>query len=171
MGLHGPPPEPTALRVLKGNTAHRPLPKNEPQFEAEAPPKPKGMSRAGRRVYDELVELLSSARILALVDQRALAQLSEDEALLKDAYQGIWEMVAALKKKADAEGKKLPGGPLIALLSMTSGRLAMASVRDLAARVVLQRREFGLTPASRPRIEALSGDLGSMDALEQKLCG
>jgi P27 family predicted phage terminase small subunit len=171
MGLRGPAPKPTDLRKLEGNPSRRPYPANEPAFPPGVPEKPKRLSTRGKKVWDELVDEMAGAAILRRVDQRALAQLSEDEALLDEAYSGVWQMVDALKAKAKAEGKSLPGGPLLALLSMTSGRLAMASVRDLAARVIIERREFGLTPSSRSRVETVEGGAGPMDALELKLCG
>lgn len=170
MGLRGPAPKPTALRRFEGNPAKRALPPNEPTYSAGLPAKPKRISPAGKRIWDELVDEMAGAAVLRRVDRRALAQLSEDEALLDEAYSGIWAMVDVLKKKARAEGKALPGGPLLALLSMPSGRLAMASVRDLAARVVIERREFGLTPASRSRVEVVDAAT-SIDSLEMKLCG
>ncbi len=54
-------------------------------------------------------------------------------------------------------------------MSMTSGRLAMNAIRDIAGRVIIQRREFGLTPSSRTRITGSTDD--SIDSLEMKLCG
>ena len=93
---------------------------------------------------------------------------TESRILLK-AYAGLWKMIRAIEDKAKSEGKELPGGPLFALISMTSGRLAMNAIRDLGARVLIERREFGLTPSSRTRISAPSD--GSMDSLEMKLCG
>lgn len=170
MGLRGPIPTPTAVRKQNGNPGRRPFRDNEPQPAAGPPEKPNKLSKPGRRVWDELIDELIPMRVLSRADQRALAQLSEDEALLDEAYSGVWQMVDALKKKAKAERKALPGGPLLALLSMTSGRLAMASVRDLAARVIIERREFGLTPSSRSRLDTVDG-AGPMDSLELKLCG
>jgi phage terminase small subunit len=164
MGLRGPAPKPTATRILEGNPSRRPFPANEPAYPPGVPEKPKKLSRPGSKVWDELVDEMAGAAILRL------AQLSEDEALLDEAYSGVWQMVDALKKKAKSEGKALPGGALLGLLSMTSGRLAMASVRDLAARVIIERREFGLTPSSRSRIETIDG-AGPMDSIELKLCG
>jgi phage terminase small subunit len=170
MGLRGPAPKPTEVRKREGNPGRRPFPANEPAYPPGVPEKPKKLSRPGSKVWDELVDEMAGAAILRRIDQRALAQLSEDEALLDEAYSGVWQMVDALKKKAKAEGKALPGGALLGLLSMTSGRLAMASVRDLAARVIIERREFGLTPSSRSRIETIDG-AGPMDSIELKLCG
>lgn len=169
MGLRGPAPKPTGVRVLEGCRAHRPLPANEPNYLVGAPTEPKKISRQAKQVWKELVAEMAPANVLRSVDQRALWQLSEDEALLSEAYAGLWKTIRALQDKANKEGKELPGGPLFALVSMTSGRLAMNAVRDLAARVIIERREFGLTPSSRTRVQA-SGD-GTIDALEAKLCG
>jgi YaaC-like Protein len=81
--------------------------------------------------------------ILRSVDRRALWHLCEDEALIAEAYAGIWKTVRALKKKAKTEGKELPAGAVMSMLSMTSGRMAMSAVRDLSTRAIIQRREFG----------------------------
>jgi P27 family predicted phage terminase small subunit len=170
MGLRGPAPKPTAVRQAEGNLSRRPLPANEPQYEPCLPAKPKTLSPSARRVWDELVDEMASASVLRRVDQRALAQLSEDEALIVDAYTGLWKMAAAVRRKAKAEGKTLPAGALLALLSMTNGRMAMSAIRDLASRVIIERREFGLTPASRSRVETV-GNGGAVDSLELKLCG
>ncbi|MGD1093119.1 MAG: P27 family phage terminase small subunit [Bryobacteraceae bacterium] len=169
MGLRGPSPKPTGVRVLEGCRAHRPLPENEPQYPPGVPVKPKTMSRPAKLVWDELVTEMAPANVLRSVDQRALWQLSEDEALLSEAYAGLWKTTKALEQKAKKEGKELPGGALFALVSMTSGRLAMNAIRDLAARVLIERREFGLTPSSRTRISASTDS--PMDSLEMKLCG
>ena len=60
----------------------------------------------------------------------------------------------------------------MALLSMQNGRLVMAAIRDLAARTIVERREFGLTPSSRTRIAAAAElGVGAIDSLELKLCG
>ena len=169
MGLRGPAPKPTNVRVLEGCRAHRPLPANEPQYPVGTPSKPKKMSRQAKQVWNELISEMQPAGVLRTTDGRALWHLAEDEALLTEAYAGLRRMVSALEEKAKREGKELPGGPLFGLLGLTSGRLALAAIRDLGARLIIQRREFGLTPSSRTRVSGSSE--GSMDALEQKLCG
>lgn len=178
MGQRGPQPKPSELRILEGNPSRRPLPPNEPQYPAGLPLKPRRMSPGAGKVWDELVDDMAGAHVLRSVDQRALWHLCEDEALIEEAYAGIWKMIRALKKKAKQEGKELPAGAVMQLLMMTSGRMAMSSIRDLSVRAVIQRREFGLTPASRSRVEALSDaqftggtKAGPVDPLEAKLCG
>src|ERR1700674_1785164 len=143
MGLRGPAPKPTGVRVLEGCRAHRPLPENEPQYPPSIPAKPKKMSRQAQRVWEELVVEMAPANVLRSVDQRALWQLAEDEALLSEAYAGLWKMTRAVQEKAKNEGKELPGGALFALVSMTSGRLAMNAIRDPGARALIEGGEFG----------------------------
>lgn len=170
MGLRGPAPKPTALRRFEGNPSRRPFPKHEPQYEPGVPTKPKRMSTPAKRIWDELVEEMAGAAVLRRVDRRALWHLCEDEAILAEIYFGLWRMAKTIREKARAEGKELPAGELMALVSMTNGRLAMRAIRDLAGRVIIERREFGLTPSSRSRIET-AADAGAIDSLEMKLCG
>jgi P27 family predicted phage terminase small subunit len=170
MGLRGPAPKPTALRKLEGNPSKRPLPLNEPQYPPGVPTKPKKISKRASPIWDELVDQMAPAAILRRVDRMALWQLCEDEAILANAYEGIWSMANAIKREAKAQGKRLDQGEIMALLSMKNGRMAMSAVGHLAARVIIERREFGLTPSSRSRIDA-AADGGAMDALEMKLCG
>ena len=170
MGLRGPAPKPTDLRRFEGNPAKRALPKNEPRFTRGLPQKPKRMSAGARKVWDELADEMAGAAVLRRVDKRAFWQLAEDEAILTEVYDGLWKMARRLKKQAQAEGKELPAGEMMSMLTMKSGRLAMASLRDLAARVIIERREFGLTPSSRSRIE-VDANAGGADSIELKLCG
>lgn len=170
MGLRGPAPKPSDLRRLEGVPGHRPLPQNEPRYSRGLPQKPRKMSGAAKKVWDELVDEMAGAAVLRRVDKRALWQLAEDEAILAEVYDGLWKMARRLKAEAKSQGKDLPSGEMMSLLTMKSGRLAMASLRDLAARVIIERREFGLTPSSRSRIEVVD-DATATDSLELKLCG
>lgn len=177
MGSRGPAPKPTDIRILEGNPARRPLPAKEPQYPAGLPMKPKRMSPGARKIWDQLVDEMAGAYILRSVDQRALWHLCEDEALIEEAYAGIWKMVAAIKKEAKKKKVPLSAGAVMSLLQMTSGRMAMSAIRDLSVRAVIQRREFGLTPSSRSRVESLDGAFrggtpgAAVDPLERALCG
>jgi len=172
MGARGPAPKPTALRKMEGNPSRRPFPANEPQYSPGIPDRPKKMNRGSRVFWDELVNEMAGMGVLTRVDKRALWQLAEDEHLLSEAYAGIWQMVAAIEQKAKADGTKLPAGAIFQMLNMTNGRLAMTAIRHLATRVIIQRREFGLTPSSRCRIEGSpEWGGGAVDPLEMKLCG
>lgn len=199
MGLRGPAPKPTEVRRLEGNPSHRPLPANEPYYPPGIPAKPTKISAAASAIWDELVDGMAVSAVLRRVDRRALWQLAEDEALLASAYEGIWSMAADIKRQAKDEAKarkaeakaarpapvqagepsqpatatkkRLPkGGEILMLLLEKDSRMAMNAVGHLAARVIIERREFGLTPSSRSRIE-IAADGSAMDSLEMKLCG
>jgi phage terminase small subunit len=151
--MRGRLPKPIAERKLDGNPGRRPLPK-EPEYRPGIPERPSRMSGPACRIWDELVQEMAPISMLRRVDRRALWQLAEDEALIAEAYAGIWKMTRALKKKAAKENQELPAGAFFSLIGMKQGRLAMAAIRDLAARVIVERREFGLTPSSRARVPA-----------------
>lgn len=173
MGLRGPSPKPTAIRKLEGNPSGRPLPRREPHFSGQ-PIKPKKMSPRARVVWDDLMEQMRTAGLLCGADSRALWQLCEDEALLSSAYAGLWKMARSIKAEAAAQGKDLKADEVWVLMMQKSGRMAMGALRDLSTRVIIERREFGLTPSARSRIDAGLGGVGvfpGVDPLELKLCG
>jgi hypothetical protein len=164
--MRGALPKPKAQRIAEGNPSRRPLP-NEPNHVAGVPAIPKRASRESRAVYGELTGAMDP-RMLCLTDRRALWELAEDEALLAQAYDGFWKMAKALGRKAKAEGKQLPAGEVMTLMSTNNGRNAMACLRDLASRVIIERREFGLTPSARVRI-AMSKRMDSDNAVDDAI--
>jgi P27 family predicted phage terminase small subunit len=163
MGLRGPAPKPTALRVIEGNRSRRPLPKNEPQYEAYKPKRPDTLTPAAGKIWDELVAEMNRVKLLRKVDEYALAQLCEDQALLNEMQAGLQQMAAAFRKQATDQGKELPGPPLLVMMRSTEGRRMMSSIRELSTLVILQRREFGLTPASRTRVSTIGEKTEAQD--------
>jgi phage terminase small subunit len=129
---------------------------------------PKGMSAAAKRIWLELQRELTGT--LCRTDRLALRALAEDEALLADAYAGIQNLLRLATEKAVAEGKALPAGALVMVLNSPISRQLVPFLRDLANPIVIEQREFGLTPSSRTRV-ALSDFNNSIDVLEAKLCG
>jgi len=128
------------------------------------------MSKPAKCIWDQLVDEMAGAAVLRRVDQRALWQLAEDEAMLDDFYSGLREMAKRLKEKARAEGRELPASELLLLLTMPNGVRALRALRDVAGRVIVERREFGLTPSSRSRVSTTAA-AAAEDALELALCG
>ena len=134
--MPGPAPKPSKTRIAEGFRAHRPLP-NEPKYSTVIPETPKGISASAKRIWNELVDEMAAAGVLCRVDKNALWQLCEDEALLVEA-----------RKMAAQQGTT-------ALLTTPEGKQAMQMIRDLSARIIVERREFGLTPASRSRVSVV----------------
>lgn len=154
---------------MEGNLSRRPLPTAEPTYVAGVPNKPPGMSAAAKRVWDGLVSEMAPSGVLRRVDGYALAQLCEDQAYLDELRTGLAKMTRELQKKARKEKKSLPGNAAVAITRTSEGRRTIATIRELSGQIILQRREFGLTPASNSRVEATYGT-PSMSPIEAALC-
>lgn len=135
MGRRGPQPEPTALRLIKGNPGKRAINKAEPKLEiapASVPPPKhlKGISAAEwNRLYDELVEkgILTIGDLTRFEDYcLTLGKLREYERLAEQAGPDV-----AIIKGYHNATLKLRG-----------------QLRQLAA-------DIGLTPASRSGIKSV----------------
>jgi len=141
----GAKPQPTALRVLRGNPGKRPLPKNEPQpLLALEPPEPPAFldgdaADEWRRVVVDLVAM----NLLAMCDANVLAAYCVAFARWRAAETSIAER--KLAGRAD-RGLTIDGGtkqsPLV--------RIAAQAAADM----VKYAAEFGLTPSARVRLAA-----------------
>jgi phage terminase small subunit len=169
------------MRILEGNPGKRAISDNEPLYTAGIPAMPKRTSAGARKIWDELSVEMMGARVLRKVDKRALWQLCEDEAILEEIYAGLWRRVRQLQHErrqavelaAASSPVSVPADPLMAMvdhLSGSEGKRVMVALNRLAERVMNERREFGLTPSSRTRINTAFQDVAA-DNLELNLCG
>lgn len=135
MGLRGPKPQPTALRILRGNPSHRPLNEDEPDLPPAKPSlrPPGGVTGVGRqewkRLLPQLVErgVLTDADLTAFEDYcRTLTSLRQHE-------------VAA--RRLGVEQAIMRG-------------IANQVIR-LRAQVANLRARLGLDPASRSQVKAV----------------
>jgi phage terminase small subunit len=170
MGLRGPAPTPTVIRKLNGNPSRRPFPENEPQYVSGVPDRPKGMSPGARKIWDQLVSEMAASRVLRLVDALALAQLCEDQAMLDELRHGVFAMKREIVKQARKQKRAIPGGALQHLSRTIEGRRTLSTMKELGGQIIIQRREFGLSPSSNSRVSA-AGGADNMDSLEAALCG
>jgi len=171
MGVRGTLPTPTKIRILNGNPSRRPLPTNEPQFSPGVPDLPVGMSVGARKQWDGLVGEMANSCVLRRVDGGALAMLCEDLAMLDTLRRGLAAQAREITKKAKEKQQQLSGNALTALSRTTEGRRTLSTIRELSAQIIIQRREFGLTPSSSTRVQASAGGTQFIDPLEQALCG
>lgn len=172
MGIRGRVPLPTKLHILNGNPSNRPLNMNEPRFTAGVPDPPDTLSEGAKRHWERLIEEMAASGVLRRVDSGALAMLCEDVAMLDELRAGLADQTREITQKAAKMGQKLVGNALSMLARTTDGRRTLCSMRELAAQIIIQRREFGLTPAASSRIQAMgSGDIAFSDPLEKALCG
>lgn len=118
----GPPPKPTALKRLEGNTGKRPLNDLEPEPKAGEPEIPADLGEQERTAWRRYVPILLEMKCLTEADGPALAIMCRVEVELME-----------LRNQEEFKGK----GQLI--YGLRSQHLALL-------------REFGMTPSSRSRI-------------------
>jgi phage terminase small subunit len=157
--------------MLNGNPSHRPLPANEPQFTPGTPDAPARMSPLAREHWDDLANEMAAAGVLRRIDAGALSMLCEDLAMLDTLRAGLAAQTQEIAQKAAESGKAITGNALTRLSRTVEGRRTLSSIRELTAQIIIQRREFGLTPSSSTRIQAMGADGLVMDPLERALCG
>lgn len=192
MGLRGPQPLPTAVRIMNGNPSKRPLPENEPAYTPGVPDRPASMSAAAKKFWKVLIEQMMPTGVLRQIDGFALGDLCENMAELQELRQAKERKLASLRKLARAQriaaAKQDPAQPQAALepidpvleyAETAAGRRVATRIKELDSTIMVQRREFGLTPASNSRVEALPLRSGGaavagahivIDEIERALC-
>lgn len=137
MGRRGPPPTPTALKILRGNPGRRPLNPNEPQPERASPTCPEWMPPAGRTEWERIVPELDRLNMLTLLDIGMLEGLC-------NAY------ARAIRADKEVEERGITfttdKGFVVKNPAVGVGDAAWDRYKKFCA-------EFGLTPASRSRIQ------------------
>jgi P27 family predicted phage terminase small subunit len=138
----GRPPKPTAIKILEGNPGGRPLNHNEPKPRVIAPPCPAWLTGIARAEYKRHAKLLASLRVVTEADRLALAAFAHEF--------GKWR---------EAEERVDRDGPVI---YSEKGGAYLNPWKNIASNhfknMVKLMSEFGLTPASRSRIETQPED-------------
>lgn len=141
MGKRGPQPEPTALRLIKGNPGRRPLNNLEPQPRKQAPPRPAWLDADAAAVWDDLADELNITGLLTSVDGHAFAAYCATYARWRRAQIDI-------DRNGETETVRGKG---------IRRRAIVAICRELLNQVLKFQREFGLSPSSRSSIEIRDG--------------
>jgi P27 family predicted phage terminase small subunit len=137
--MSGPPPKPTALRMLEGNPSRRPLNDAEPKPKAQAPKCPAWLHVDAKREWRRLAPKLEALGLLTEVDGTALAAYCQAYARWKEAEEVIErEGLTFTMEKTGYTGPR----PEVAI-----SRQSVQIMKAFCA-------EFGLTPASRSRLRA-----------------
>lgn len=135
----GRPPKPTALKELAGNPGGRPLNRNEPKPRVTIPSCPGWLTAEGKREYKRHAKMLVGLRVMTEADRMALAAFANEYAKWREAEDQVTVLGAVL-------------------ISEKTGAPYLNPWQNIASNhfknMVKLMGEFGLTPASRSRIEA-----------------
>lgn len=137
MGRRGPPPKPTALRVLQGDRPYR-INTREPKPEPGVPKMPTELRKEARAYWRRLIRLLRPMRVLTVADGIVLMLLAD---ALADRY------IADLDIRARGQLTLSDRGALVTNPSMRIKRLAAAEANRLS-------QQFGLSPTARVSLTA-----------------
>jgi P27 family predicted phage terminase small subunit len=134
----GPRPQPTKIKILKGNPGRRPLPEGEPEPEAKIPQCPKHLDKEARKEWRRMSRLLFELGLLTEIDRAALA-----------AYCVSWSRWIKAEEKLKTED----------VICVTTKGWAFQNPWLSVSRAALKDMhiflsEFGMTPSARTRVKA-----------------
>ena len=156
---------PTTVKALKGTLRGDRVNAREPRPKIGAPRPSRELALDVRREFDKLVRRLAPLRVLAQVDGLALE-------LCASALAQCWRYEAVLREKGSVYETTTPAGS-----TMIRQRPEVVLAADAWRRASAMLQQFGLTPASRGRVEELppgrsarwDGLIGRVDPFEKLL--
>lgn len=138
MGKRGPKPQPTSLKILRGNPGNRRLNDAEPQPPADGVIMPRHLGEVAAARWAELLPMLQATRVMTRADVEALAR-----------YCDTYEWWLATRAKLKAEGDTYPilndGGEI----KYIAQRPEVSIAHKLAQQLRQLEADFGLSPAAR----------------------
>ncbi len=136
MGRRGPPPKPTALKLLAGNPGHRPINGREPQPEICVPPCPRQLSPEAKKEWRRISKELMQLGLLTNIDRAALA-----------GYCQTWGRWIEAEDRLREHGVivKAPNGYPVQSPYL---KVAESALKQMTRLLV----EFGMSPSARSRI-------------------
>ena len=136
MGARGFPPQPTALKILKGNPGRRPLNDSEPQPDKVMPTCPAWLDATAKSEWKRVTPQLYTMGLLTKIDRSALAM-----------YCDMWSQLLAARKVVKEQGFSYvtESGFVQKRPEVSIYQQAMQTLRGWC-------HEFGLTPSARGRM-------------------
>lgn len=157
----GRKPKPTHLKAVTGNPGRRPLPENEPQPKRARPDKPVGMGKFANKLWDVVSEEAFDMGVLTVADGPALRMLCE-------VWERFFQAQDALKRNEGMfyVSESVTGsGETEVVKTLIKVHPAVRIASDASKELRGWMSEFGLTPASRSKIEKAMDD-GEEDEVE-----
>lgn len=142
MGRRGPPAKPTETKVLEGTFRKDRAKKHEPKPELATPSCPNWLNTEAKREWRRIVPLLESLNLLTKVDRSALAGYCQAYSRWREAERILDDEGLTMEYETKAGDVIYQARPEVAI-AQQSAKLMKSFLA-----------EFGLTPASRTRINA-----------------
>ncbi|AVX37904.1 phage terminase small subunit P27 family [Yersinia massiliensis] len=152
--MSGPPKTPTHLRLVRGNPSKRAINKNEPKPPSGVPPTPKHFDKQGKYWFKRMADELDALGVMSQLDGRALELLVEAyteyrhhcDTLEREGY------TYAVYSEDDGDERKERE------IRMIKPHPAAMMKADAWKRIRAMLAEFGMTPASRSKVNATAPD-------------
>jgi P27 family predicted phage terminase small subunit len=139
--MAGRRPNPTALKLVKGNPGKRAINKKEPKPKRVIPSCPDHLGQSGQVAWGRLTVLLDRMGVLTEADSFALERLC-------DCYTDILECRILIERDGRTYTTDSQGGTLI------KTNPAVNQLRAADSQFKSYLVEFGLTPAARSKVNA-----------------
>ncbi len=152
----GPKPQPTALKVARGNPGKRRLNAAEPKPAAQLPPCPSHLKGEARKAWQRFAKVLTVAGIATVADATALELLCTSLALYAEALAYVQKHGPIWLEKGDSKIPKFAYSPYWSVMNREWKKITTLL------------REFGLTPSSRSGVVAI-GPTAVADPFKQYL--
>lgn len=148
--MKGRKPTPSNIRLLHGNPARRPMPKDEPKLKSKVLAAPPGLPKDVHLVWRRIARWLAAAGVSTELDSLALRLLCESWVTYEEACEKV--------RKAGLVNAQFDGQGRVIGVPYPNPYLA---VRNRAQDHVMKLfAEFGMTPSSRTRVKTVEGKTG-----------
>lgn len=138
MGRRGRKPEPTSLKILRGNPGCRPINAAEPKPPADGIAMPPHLGEVAAARWQELLPMLQAVRVMTRADVEALAR-----------YCDTYEWWLAVRVKLKKEGDTYPILNDKGEIKYIAQRPEVSIAHKLAQQLRQLEADFGLSPAAR----------------------
>lgn len=141
MGKRGPRPEPTIIKIAKGNPGKRSLNKNEPKPAADAIQPPEWVTGKSLEKWQEVVPKLVSMGVMTNADIDTIARYCT-------MYEQFVKYLEQVRRGLDVLVIRDDAGKVKYMQSTPAATM----MTKLAASMLRIEQEFGLTPSARTGI-------------------
>ena len=142
---------PTELKKQRGTLRKDRMNENEPKLPSVIPPIPTWLSEDGQKAFSELSTLLHDMSVLTQADELALTLLCDAYSEYKRAKEVVNELGATMEVTSREGNSKSVIRPEVQIANQSF------------VRVFQLLKEFGLTPSSRAKVNAIENQGNTPD--------